>query len=558
MLKTIIIILFTTSWLLPNSYQPWTSAYQNSIFIAAALITLFTIKKIKTTAGKTIIYLIIITSIILKTQNSSLKLTTDSIILSYFITLFFLSIISGYNPSIKLKKNDRIIFLILTPIITASFISTLIALKQWLLLSGSIWILDLPENARPFANLGQPNNLSTLLSIGLTSIVYLYEKRLIGSFTSSLSAFFIILGLTLAQSRTFLLATALVIIFFSYKFFLLKEKPRLKPLTLIIWYIFFIALSISLPRLAENLYLYSPELSERLQALERWDLYKQFYNAILKGPLWGYGAGQIASAQVAITPTYPVQMMTFYTHNIILDILIWLGPISGGAIVITSCVWLLRLGWYAKSAESLFSLVAAGFILTHSMLEYPHAYAYFLMPLGLFLGIAQRDIPNQKPFEIPKRAFRYFIGLLTILGSWIVYEYTIIEEDFRLMRFETANIGTIKAKKMAPDVILLTQLSDYTRFARTPIRNNMTEKELDWMHEVAHRNPYPESLSRYIYALAFNNKIKKAQEQLLILKGLHNEKYYITTIENLRYYAKSHPYIDILLKAVDLPDKNKG
>jgi len=294
---------------------------------------------------------------------------------------------------------------------------------------------------------------------------------------------------------------------------------------------------------------------QRIKSVERWDLYKQFYYAVIYGPLWGYGWNQVSVAQVAITPSYPVALMTEYTHNIILDLLIWNGPILGSIIIVATALWLGRLAWTARSSESLFALLAAGFVFTHSMLEYPHAYAYFLLPLGLLLGIAQAEDRPTKPFIIPRQLLVSVALAAGGLGGWIWSEYRVIEEDFRLMRFETANIGNLKAEQTAPDVTLLTQLREFTRFTRTEASEVMSEEELEWMRKVAHRYPYLPSLFRYSYALALNYRTDESFDQLLVIRGLYGEDSFQDVVRLFSQNQEIHPQLALLTQKVSA-DRN--
>lgn len=530
-------ILILASYLISNLYEPWSSFYQELLLIFGFLYLSIIINKIETNS-------VFIQTISLITIIAIISSSDNNIIYTAYLVLFFIAILISSN-SASTKK-------ILLTLMVASVVSSAFAMFQYFGLINTVWIINIESGSRVFANLGQPNNLATLLCIGIACTLYFYEKNTIGRIASSILTLFLLVGVVLTQSRTPWLACIAVLIFWTWKYYTIPNKPQLTPFVLLSWCMVFAVMTFTFPYFADLLLLKGQDLGSRAQAFERWELYTQFYHAILQGPIWGYGVGQVAAAQVAITPDYPVPIMTFYTHSILLDILIWFGPIIGGAIVVACGIWLFRLGLHAKSIESLFALVAAGFILTHSMLEYPHAYAYFLLPLGLFLGIAQTDIPNQKIIEVPRWAFQSFIGLLAVLGSWIAYEYITIEEDFRLLRFETANIGTVKADKLAPDVILLKSLSDYSRFARTPINENMTDVELEWMRKVAHNYPYAESLKKYIFALAINKKNTEAKQQLVVLKGLHKSDRYAETIAGLQFYAKEHPHIYKLLSLVDL------
>lgn len=217
-----------------------------------------------------------------------------------------------------------------------------------------------------------------------------------------------------------------------------------------------------------------------------------------------------------------------------LDILIWFGPVLGGMLVLAGVYGLIRLGFSARSMESRFALIAVGFILTHCLLEYPHAYLFFLVPLGALLGIAAADCQTATLRTIPKKILLGVAAVVALLGSWIMYEYIIIEDDFRLMRFEVAGIGTVKAKKITPEVILLDNLREYTRLARTQPQDIMGEKQLAWAKQVAHHYPYEQSLTRYIKALALNGRVEDAVAELEVLKGLHKPRYYQSVLQWLR------------------------
>src|SRR5690606_31370645 len=111
--------------------------------------------------------------------------------------------IAAYNlAELEDKIKKQWLFYIFLAFLIASIISVWLQLRQWLLLDGSIWVADLPPNGRPFANIAQPNLLSTLLIIGLLSILYLYENKRIQNFTAGLSTLFLLFGIALTFSRT--------------------------------------------------------------------------------------------------------------------------------------------------------------------------------------------------------------------------------------------------------------------------------------------------------------------------------------------------------------------
>lgn len=535
--------VFLISWLLPNHYVPWLGAYQDALALGALfLLTMATCFSVpnwqfsRFNAGLFVFSLLPL----LQWLTGQVAFFGDALMASYYLLAFALALLLGTTlaktGSFELSARYFSVVLLL-----AAVFSTWIALRQWLLLSGSIWVADLPYAARPFANMAQPNNLATLLGLGLAAIWYLFEKRLLGRTAGSVLAIFLLFGLVLTQSRTPWLAGLAILVFWSWKHFDKRTGLRLHPLMVLGWYVLFIALVLLFPLLSEELLLASQDLAARATASSRLPMYKQFYLAILQGPLLGYGALQTPAAQLAITPVFAIRELTAYSHNIVLDIFVWFGPLVATPVLAMAGFWLLKLASSATRPESILGLVMAGFIFTHSMLEYPHAYAVFLVPLGLVLGVAQLECRRQKTLPLTRKSVGLFVSGMAALGLWIAYEYVVLEQDYRLMRFEKANIGQVKAEQPAPDVVLLTQLREYTRFVRTEAASGMSAAELELMRAVTYRFPYSFSLIRYAKALAYNGHHQEAAEHLVLLKKMHKPIYFETVLHDLQLELEANP-----------------
>lgn len=551
-----ILILFATlllivSWSLPNHYSPWVSSYHDFATFAAGLLFISALlcKRLLTTVQFPRVFsFVFLLSFIPALQYATgiIYLSGDALISCLYLLVFFAMLATGYNLANTDTLRPALINWLAGTLIIAATISVGLALYQWTLQPSSFWIADLPPNARPFANLSQPNQLATLLSMGLAAILFFYEKQLLHRISSSLLALLLLFGIALTQSRTPWLMAIFFVVLWLWKFN--SAQRRLPRIWAFAWVAIFVGFIFILPHLAQWLQLGgTTSVAKRAQALERWDLYVQFYQAIIHGPLWGYGWQQVSAAQLAITPLYPVAIYTEYTHNILLDLLIWNGPILGSIIIIAVSYYLLRLAFLARSAENLFVLMAVGFFLLHSMLEYPHAYAYFLLPVGLLIGILQADFPC-KTWRIPRGCVLIFLIVSVGLYTVIWQEYRVIEEDYRLMRFEKNRVGTLKAEQPAPDVLLLTQLQALTKHSRLPATTQMSADELDELSRFAKRFTHPASLFKYAQALALNNQLTAAYEQLLLIQGLHGDKLLLQAIYELDTLAEEHPEIAPLLK----------
>ncbi len=533
--------VFLVSWLLPNHYMPWLGAYQDALALCAlfvlVLATCWSMSNWHFSSFNAVFFVFALLPIF-QWFAGQVAFFGDALISSYYLLAFALALLLGSTLASS-GFSELFVRYFFVLLLLAAVLSTWIALRQWLLLSGSIWVADLPYRARPFANMAQPNNLATLLGLGLAAIWYFFEKHLLGRVASSVLAIFLLFGLVLTQSRTPWLAGLAIIVFWSWKYFCKETCLRLRPLMVLGWYVFFIALVLLLPLISEELLLASQDLAARATASSRLPMYKQFYLAILQGPLFGYGILQNPAAQLAITPVFAIRELTAYSHNIVLDLFIWFGPVIALVVLVVAGFWLLQLARSATQPESILALVMAGFVFTHSMLEYPHAYAVFLVPLGLVLGVAQLEYGRQKTIRLTSKPVALLTCCMAALGSWITYEYIVLEQDYRLMRFETLNIGTLKAEQAAPDVILLTQLREYTRFARTQVSSGADAAELDIMRAVVYRFPYSSSLAHYAKALAYNGRHQEAAEHLVLLRKMHKPIFFQLALEDLQQAATS-------------------
>lgn len=539
------------SWILPNHYFPWVAAYQEFLAFMAALLFLCLLFFNRSTTDIKLPFLcLFIFSLacipVLQYVTNTVYLRGDALISSVYLLGFSAMLSTGYNLAQANTLRSSLISWLASTFIIAATISIWLAIYQWLLQPSSIWIADLPPDGRPFANFAQPNQLATLLSMSLAAVLFFYEKHLLHRISSSLLALLLLFAIALTQSRTPWLMAIFFVVLWLWKFD--SAQRRLPRTWAFAWVAIFVGFIFILPHLAQWLQLGgTTSVAKRAQALERWDLYVQFYQAIIHGPLWGYGWQQVSTAQLAITPLYPVAIYTEYTHNILLDLLIWNGPILGSIIIVAVSYYLLRLAFLARSAENLFVLMAVGFFLLHSMLEYPHAYAYFLLPVGLLIGILQADFPC-KTWRIPRWCVLIFLIVSVGLYTVIWQEYRVIEEDYRLMRFEKNRVGTLKAEQPAPDVLLLTQLQALTKHSRLPATTHMSADELDELSRFAKRFTHPASLFKYAQALALNNQLTAAYEQLLLIQGLHGDKLLLQAIYELDTLAEEHPEIAPLLK----------
>lgn len=538
------------AWLLPNHYQPWLGAYQNACAFLSLVLFLVYLQRsspLLVHSKQFIAVAVLFLIIELQVAFGVVAYWGEAVIFCLYLFGFTGAVVAGQTLVSNTVLMNKLLFGFAVLISIVAVISSWLAIRQWLMLNGSIWVADMPPGGRPFANFGQPNSLATFLGMGLVSLLYLYERHYLQRLSASFLALLFIVGLALAQSRTTWISAVVIMLFWAWKTRSLSFSPRLNLRYLLLWLAVFVVILMIMPLINQWLLLSAPDLIQRAGSATRLNMYQQFMLAIWHGPWFGYGIGQVAEAQLAITPLHAHHEMTFYTHNIVLDTLIWFGPIIGALITFAAAAWVVGLAISARSKESICALIAACFILIHSLLEYPHAYAFFLLPLGFFLGIAQGHASLKNAITIPKKLTLSILCSGFILGSWVCYEYIIIENDFRLMRFETAGIGTLRAEIITPDVYVLNQLREYTRLARTKNHNQMSIKELESMRIAAHHYPFSDSLMHYTKALALNGYTNEAIDELALIKAMHKKHYFVSMLYWLDANTDAYPSFQTII-----------
>lgn len=540
-------VLLFVSFVLPNHYQPWLVAYQEFSIILGCLFLAFTVLGCKRIYFDfPVVGLLLLSTFPLVQYGFGVVYFFGDAFIAWGY-IFGCGVLVLVGKNLAKNKGDSIVFfqVFAGAVVVAAVLSVWIALRQWLMLPGSVWVADLPLDVRPFANMAQPNNLATLLCMGLAGVIYFYEKSSFNSYAASLVAVFLVFGVALTQSRTPWISVVVVSIFWFWKSRV--YQARLSPKHMFFWVVGYALCVSALPVLSDYLLLHNQGFMSRARSLERLDLWWQMLGGVWDGPLWGYGWNQVSVAQVLATPNYPVRVFTEHSHNILLDILIWNGPALGVGIIGCFVCWLAVLGWRACCLESLFALIVVGLVVVHGMLEFPLEYAFFLFPVGVLLGFVSGEVAHRGTIRLPKWVLAGILSFCTGLYVWVWCEYRILEEDHRLMRFETSGISESVKGEVAPNVALLTQLREFIRYVRTPASEGMSRQQLEWMRHVSYRYHSASGLFRYSLALGLNGFPEQARENLFIIRLLHGEEQYFDGVNVIKKMSNRHPQLNEVL-----------
>lgn len=243
--------------------------------------------------------------------------------------------------------------------------------------------------------------------------------------------------------------------------------------------------------------------------------------AIGEEPWLGYGWQQVSAAHVRLADSRPfVGESIDHSHNLFLDLLIWNG-LFVGLLLCGIVVW-----WFAsrlagcRDATTFWLLAALLGLAAHSMVEYPLSFAYFLIPMGYWIG-AVDAIQGRARWFVRSEWLRAGGLIFAVVLGWLAFDYMKAEQGYRLLRLESARIGVTGLTTPPPDLQLLTQLEAFQRFAHTEPGAGMSAEQLDQMRKVSERYAYPPSLFRYALAQGLNGHPTGAALTLLRLCRIH-------------------------------------
>ncbi|KAB7591170.1 polymerase, partial [Verminephrobacter sp. Larva24] len=379
-----------------------------------------------------------------------------------------------------------------------ALVSAAIGLLQWLNLQEplEIYVVQTDVGDRAMGNMGQPNQLASLLLMGIAALAWTYERQRIGATGLLCATGFLTLVLVLTQSRAGILSALVVVPLFVWKSH--RAATRIRPWHAVGWLLCFLLALQALPWVHAALLMDEGRSLSLLRDNGRFFIWRQVWGGILESPWVGYGWNQTATAQMASPLDSPGSLSLSYAHNVVLDLMAWNGIPVGLALTLAGSYWFLSRIHALRQVNPLYAMACLLPIAIHSLLEYPFAYSYFLLAAGLMVGIVEAAWKDAAPAVMPRRFFGVFLGAWFALGCYAVHEYMQIEEDFRVVRFENLRIGKTPADYRPPEHIwLLSHLGSMLDAARQEAKRGMTAQEMQNLRKVALRFPYGSLTLRY-------------------------------------------------------------
>ncbi|MFI8618961.1 Wzy polymerase domain-containing protein [Acidovorax sp. NPDC077693] len=512
------------AYLLPNHSSPWFSFHQEFVAaLAFAPIIAWSSTRSGPIPAPTYAVGALAMVPLIQFMAGQIYFATDAWMASLYLMGFALTARAGAlsteNVKHGNKKTNGPIEILWSALLVSALLSAGIAVHQWLMPNyQGIYIAEIPPTARPFANLAQPNQLATLLLLGIAGLAFLWEARRVRASLAIVAAFMLLWALVMTGSRSALLA--LVWLVPAYAFLRKRCKLRTTPAAFITGVAFFF-LAMWLWPILDNLLLLNASTSTALERMGntgiRSVIWLSMLDAIAREPLFGYGWGQVSLAQLAVTLDHPAtHLLLESAHNLLFDLALWNGLPVALAIISSLAYWFYHQVRYCNDPLRWTTLAGVAVVFNHAMVEFPLNYIYFLLPVGFLMGslsaqailrpISISPLPPMKKLHGMIIACTLYVGGLTTLA---VIDYFPIETDWELMRFQQAKIGNLE-KFDPPSVVLLTSLQNFLRFSRSEARPGMSEKDLETMRRNSERFAYAAPMFKYALAQALNHQPENA------------------------------------------------
>jgi O-antigen ligase len=428
-------------------------------------------------------------------------------------------------------------------LVIAALISTGLAIYQWLGLDGLDWLVSgIRVTGRAEANLGQPNNLATLLCWGLAGMWWAFARHKIGGATAVVSAAFLLVGVALTQSRASWLMLAVFPVVLALGKTALGGSRRhwAAMIGLALW---FLLVWVSLTLLAQSLAVGAARgLNDQLSTGTRPMTWQLALDAIASRPWAGFGWNQFLVARVEFISQYPQHPEIFsYAHNLLLDLLAWNGVVIGGLAALGLAWWWWQQVCAARTVEQWVLLAALSMLTIHAMLEMPHAYIYFLLPAAVMAGTLSAMRPSPAVVSVPRWCAGLALCIMAAALAVLITDYRQIEARDQSRRIQEAGIASRGAPAVEQPLRLLGFISEADAQLRQQASKGMQPEELARWRATLTRFPVASSLARFAQAAALNGQLEDARWALTAVCGLYEPQICEAAAQEWAGFILMHP-----------------
>jgi len=559
MLNAAVFIILSFCWITPDHIPPWFAFHSEAPAFAASGLCLLAIalRRASFTATPVAVWWCTILGMMMVLQWAIGRVSYggDVWVVVAYLMVFVSACLWAFNW-VKTEGSSTLLNAFGFFLISVGLVTSFQLLAQWLQVDGLFagWVLDMLPKGRPRANLGQPNQAATTIVLAMVATAVLLYRRRIGYGVAWMLLLVLIAAATITQSRTALLSAVVLAACFTAVMALGNYKvERAAKASVAVWLILFLGVAWAFTAIDFGEQSASLGIQEISNPGTRPLIWRQLCLAVLEKPWLGWGGLQVSTAQQFGAMKFAGIEQANYAHNIVLDGLVMFGMPCIALLIGITIAWLYkRRAFILRSTDTLWCFALALPVLIHALLEYPHAYAYYVILLGVLAGVIEAGVGGKE--VVAMRISTAFITGLAV--GWVAliaalgYEYTLAEEDFRMNRFENRRIGPEQTGYQPPHLIFLTQLGDQAHAMRLRAVRGMPAEDVDVLNRVAKRFTWGPIQFRAALALGLNGRPQEATERLRVIKNLFSADVYAEARDNFETLrAQKYPELGL----VELP-----
>lgn len=540
-------VLFVASWLSPLHFPPWVSWHGEAVAFLVLLLALgmswFKMSTARAAADRTVMVPVMVWPFlalglvaIVQSATGLLLFQGDAVVVLLYMGLCVGAVILGFNWHRREQLPGRLneaLEAMAVALLVSGVVSVALAFAQaFELWTDSQWVARTALQ-RPGANLAQPNHLGTLLVMGFASAIFLYETKRFGHVPMVALCSMLGIGLAATESRSAAIGALALLAWWLMRRRDIASRASARAglavaggvvLAMLCWPTVYARVMMTAGGGATR-------IAEKGVRLEVWT---QLVEALMLKPWAGWGVLQTPTAQNAVVHKYALAEAFSYSHNLALDLAIWVGIPLALVLVVAALTWMGRRVSQAVGLLPWYCVAVSLPVLVHAMLEFPYAYAYFLVPTLFAAGALEGLLRAAPALRIGRWASGACLAVFGATALWSVVEYSAIEEDFRVMRFEVMRIGSRPPEHVIPNVRLFTQLGAVLDSGRIELRPAMPAEELELLRRTAVRYAWSAPQYRYAIALALNGNENEAIRQLQVIRLMDGERMYARLKVGLR------------------------
>ncbi|MDD0816114.1 Wzy polymerase domain-containing protein [Curvibacter sp. HBC28] len=560
--------LVALSWLAPNHYPPWTSFHNEALMFAAIAVfggCQIGWRRISALPRQAwLVFGCLLAMVGWQWASGLIYFHGEALLISLYVVGSAVAWALGFSVVQDRTAAPKYLVVAAFMLLIAGGLSTYIAAAQWLSVEESIGILAVDRGAggRAVGNLAQPNLLGTLLVMSAIASYGLYRFQRLGPWVFGLVTLTLSFGIVLTESRAALLSVACVCVYWWVAEW---RAGRPAPWRMVLaWAGGLLGLRMLHGALVLAADLDPPRALQFGTDSIRVILWRQVMEGIFQAPWFGYGWRATAAAQRVGSEVWPGPVPTDYAHNLMLDLLAWLG-VPLGLALIGLLIWsLARLAWRAKRPLDVVLMAFTVPVLVHSQLEFPFAYAFFLFPVAAVCGGLSAQLMPETPVSGSRNAEASRFQRVALAGVFLLWsslavsvawEYVEVEDAYRVMRFEVRKVGRRPADFVDPNLHLLDQFDALLTLGRMEPRRGMSADELELIKQANRYFNWGGLHRKYLVALALNGEAGEALHQLRVMGNVYGRATYEEELRALRDMAvDSYPELNEVLRRAPPPE----